>query len=252
MSHPQINPGARPEGIRTEQAAAATVQHMFNDIAPTYDRANHLLSFGLDRLWWRRAAQQFAPILARPDAHILDLCCGTGDMTAALLRLRPVGSSTRPITGLDFSAEMLRRARQKFPVPGVTFVEGDAMHLQCPPSSLDLVTAAFGFRNLSNYAGGLAEIFRVLQPGGQFGILECNQPGGLIGALYSLYFKRLLPLLGGLISGQPSAYRYLPASVERFPRPPQMLALIREAGFVDASWTSYTLGTSGLYRATKP
>ena len=245
-------PGARPEGIHTEQDAALTVQHMFDEIAPTYDRANHLVSLGLDRMWWRRAARKFRPVLARPEAEILDLCCGTGDMTAALLRYRPEATSAHPITGLDFSARMLSIARRKHPQSRVVFVEGDAMNLPYPDNSLDLITAAFGFRNLSNYAGGLAEIHRVLRPGGEFGILECNQPGGLVGVLYSLYFKRILPLLGGLISGQPAAYRYLPASVERFPRPPQMLALIRETGFAGASWTSYTLGTAGLYRATKP
>ena len=252
MTPPIINPGARPEGAYTEDAAAANVQQMFDTIAPTYDRANHLLSIGLDRLWWNRAARQFAPLLARPEAQVLDLCCGTGDMTSALLRLRPSSPDALPVTGLDFSPEMLREARRKYVDPRVSFVEGDAMHLQFASNSVDLVTAAFGFRNLANYADGLAEIFRVLRPGGQFGILECNQPSGLTGALYSLYFKRVLPILGGLISGRPSAYRDLPASVERFPRPPQMLALIRQAGFVDASWTGYTFGTSGLYQATRP
>ena len=249
---PIINPGARPEGTRTEQAAAASVQHMFEDIAPTYDRANHLLSIGLDRLWWRRAARVFAETLARPEAQVLDLCCGTGDMTAALLDLRPRIPSAKPVIGLDFSPRMLIQARRKHTAANALFVEGDAMHLQYPDNSVDLITAAFGFRNLSNYAGGLAEIHRILRPGGQFGILECNQPGGLVGALYSIYFKRVLPTLGGLISGQPGAYRYLPASVERFPRPPQMLSLIQAAGFADASWTGYTFGTAGLYRATKP
>ena len=251
MTEPLIHPGARPEGA-TEATAAVAVQHMFNDIAPTYDRANHLLSLGLDRRWWRRAARQFKPLLARPDTRVLDLCCGTGDMTGALLALRPSVPGSPPVVGLDFSSNMLIRARLKFPRRDVVFVEGDAMHLRYPDSSFDLVTSAFGFRNLSSYAGGLAEIYRVLTPGGQIGILECNQPAGLTGLLYSLYFKRILPLLGGLISGQPAAYRYLPSSVERFPSPPQMLDLLSDAGFVDRSWTGYTFGTSGLYRATKP
>ena len=113
------------------------------------------------------------------------------------------------------------------------------------------MTFAFGFRNLANYADGLAEIYRVLAPGGEIAILECNQPGGVTGAIYSLYFKRVLPLLGGLISGAPAAYRYLPASVERFPRPPRMLSLMNEAGFRNARWTGYTFGTAGLYRGSK-
>ena len=239
-------------GATTEAAAAATVQQMFNDIAPTYDRANHLLSIGLDRMWWRRAARAFVTVLRRPDAQILDLCCGTGDMTAALLKLRPRGGGCAPVIGLDFSAEMLARARVKFAGANAAWMEGDALHLPFADGSMDLVTAAFGFRNLSNYSAGLAEIRRVLRPGGQFGILEANQPSGLIGVLYSLYFKRILPVLGGVISGKLSAYRYLPASVERFPRPRRMLELIREAGFIDGTWDSYTFGTSGLYRGTRP
>ena len=249
---PVTDPGARPPGVHDEHDAAATVQHMFDEIAHTYDRANHLLSFGLDRIWWGRAARVFAPVLARPDACILDLCCGTGDMTSALFDLRPDRPDTRPVVGLDFSPQMLSRARDKYPSPKVRFLQGDVMRIPYPEGSVDLVTTAFGFRNLANYAGALAEIHRVLRPGGEFGILECNQPAGLTGTFYALYFKRILPVLGGLISGQPSAYRYLPASVERFPRPPQMLALIDDAGFSDSSWTSYTFSTTGLYRATKP
>ena len=250
MTAPRINPGARPAGVHTEAEAAANVQRMFDTIAPTYDRANHLLSFGLDRLWWHRTARALRPILARPSARILDLCCGTGDLTAALLRYRP--ANAEPITGGDFSPEMLDRARQKHATANARFVEVDAMALPFPDSSLDLVTFAFGFRNLRNYAEGLAEVHRVLAPTGQIAILEANQPDGLTGLLYSLYFKRILPLLGGLISGAPAAYRYLPASVERFPRPPKMLALLHEAGFANPQWTGYTFRTAGLYRATKP
>jgi len=244
--------GARPLGTSTEVEAAADVQRMFNSIAPTYDRANHLLSVGLDRRWWTRSARAFAAILARPEARVLDLCCGTGDMTSALLALRPSTAGTRPITGADFSAPMLDIARRKHTGSNVNFLQADALRLPFPDRSLDLVTAAFGFRNLSNYVHGLAELRRVLAPGGQIGILEANQPDGLIGFGYNLYFKRILPRLGGLISGQPGAYRYLPDSVERFPRPPRMLALIRTAGFIDATWTGYTFGTAGLFRATRP
>ena len=249
MTEPLTNPGARPEGITSETDAARNVQRMFNTIAPTYDRANHLLSFGLDRLWWKRAARAVRPILARPDARILDLCCGTGDLTAALLALRP--ADAEPILGGDFSSDMLAVARAKHARGNARFLEVDALQLSWPERSLDLVTFAFGFRNLANYADGLASVFRVLAPGGEIVILEANQPAGLVGMLYSLYFKRILPILGGLISGNPAAYRYLPASVERFPRPPRMLDLMREAGFVNATWTGYTFGTAGLYRATR-
>ena len=147
---------------------------------------------------------------------------------------------------------MLARARGKYAAANALWVEGDAMHLPYPDNTFDLVTAAFGFRNLSNYAAGLAELHRVLRPGGQIGILECNQPTGLSGALYNLYFRHILPLVGGWISGQRAAYAYLPASVARFPRPPRMFELIRAAGLTNPTWDRYLLGAAGLYRATKP
>ncbi len=281
--------GARPTGATSEQAAAANVQQMFDTIAPTYDRANHTLSAGIDRYWWSRAARTFRPILQRPEAIALDLCCGTGDMTLALLKHRPKPSlkenakesnkesvilsegthssivsavvegpafrstsEPAPILAVDFSHQMLSRGAKKFAPHNIIPIEADALHLPIASNSIDLVTSAFGFRNLANYEEGLTELFRVLRPGGQIGILDCNQPEGLVGALYNLYFKKILPRVGGLISGQSAAYSYLPASVERFPRPPRMLQLIRNAGFTNATWTSYTLGTAGLYRATKP
>jgi demethylmenaquinone methyltransferase/2-methoxy-6-polyprenyl-1,4-benzoquinol methylase len=247
---PEINPGARPAGEASEAAAAANVRRIFDSIAPSYDLLNHLLSMGLDRRWWARAARTLRPTLRRPEARVLDLCCGTGDMTAALLKERP-GDGV-PITGLDFSAQMLDRARAKYGAANVLWVEGDAMHLPYPDASFDLVTAAFGFRNLTNYAAGLAEIHRVLAPGGRIAILECNQPDGVSGALYTVYFRYVLPLAGGLISGDFKAYRYLPASVARFPRPPQMLALLAAAGFTQASWEGYLLRAAGLYLGTKP
>ncbi|QMV17999.1 methyltransferase domain-containing protein [Granulicella sp. 5B5] len=282
---PLVNPGARPANELSESEASEHVRSIFNSIAPSYDLLNHLLSMGLDRRWWSRTARTFRTTLARPDSRILDLCCGTGDMTAALLKLRPHPSTSHPsthqrsvistgaqrsgetcvsdhhelkptaitpITGLDFSPEMLTRARLKYPSPNVIWTEGDAMHLPYPDNSFDLVTAAFGFRNLPNYAAGLREIHRVLRPGGQLGILECNQPDGLRGLGYSLYFHHVLPLIGGLISGDRSAYKYLPDSVMRFPRPPQMLAMLHDTGFTTARWDGYFLKAAGLYVATKP
>jgi demethylmenaquinone methyltransferase/2-methoxy-6-polyprenyl-1,4-benzoquinol methylase len=244
-----VNPGARPANEESEAAAAAHVQEIFNSIAPSYDLLNHLLSMGLDRRWWGRAAKRFRGVLARPDARVLDVCCGTGDMTAALLKQRP--KSATPVTGLDFSAQMLGRARVKYGAANAVWVEGDAMHLPYADGSFDLVTAAFGFRNLTNYAEGLAEIYRVLAPGGMIGILECNQPDGLSGFGYGIYFQHVLPVLGGMISGDRAAYRYLPASVARFPRPPQMLTMMAEAGFVESGWDGYLLRAAGLYRGVK-
>ena len=256
----ELSTGARPTGAADETTAAANVREMFDTIAPTYDRANHILSAGIDHRWWNRTASTFRATLQRPEAIALDLCCGTGDMTLALLKHRPVSKlttdnrqpTTAPILALDFSHQMLSRGAEKFAPHNIIAIEADALHLPLADNSVDLITSAFGFRNLANYEEGLAELHRILRPGGQIGILEANQPDGLTGALYNLYFKKILPRLGGLISGQSSAYSYLPASVERFPRPPRMLQLIRNAGFTNALWTSYTFGTAGLYRATKP
>jgi demethylmenaquinone methyltransferase/2-methoxy-6-polyprenyl-1,4-benzoquinol methylase len=248
----ELSTGARPIGATDESTAAANVQQMFDTIAPTYDRANHVLSVGLDRWMWNRAARTFRATLQRPHTVALDLCCGTGDLTLALLKHRTKGSEADPILAADFSHQMLSRGAEKFAPHNIIPIEADALHLPLAANSIDLITTGFGFRNLANYEEGLAEFHRVLRPGGQFGILECNQPEGLFGAIYDLYFKKILPKVGGLISGNVRAYTYLPASVERFPRPPRMLQLIRNAGFTNASWTSYTLGTAGLYRATKP
>jgi demethylmenaquinone methyltransferase / 2-methoxy-6-polyprenyl-1,4-benzoquinol methylase len=248
----ELSTGARPEGTTTEQAAATNVRRMFDSIAPRYDLLNHLLSMGLDRQWWNRAARSFRSVLVRPEASVLDLCCGTGDMTLALMKYRPGNAGEAAVLAVDFSPEMLARGREKFAGHNIVAIEADALHLPLEDNTLDLVTSAFGFRNLANYDEGLTELYRVLRPGGQIGILDANQPEGIVGALYNLYFKSVLPRIGGIISGDASAYRYLPASVERFPRPPRMLEMIRNAGFRDAQWTGYTFGTAGLYRATKP
>lgn len=244
------NPGARPTGTASEQAAATTVREMFDSIAPRYDLLNHLLSANIDRAWWRRAADEFHAVLAQPDALIIDLCCGTGDMTAALLKHRPTGA--RPIIGIDFSSQMLARARTKYPGSAVEWIQADALALPLENSSADLVVSAFGFRNLANYSAGLAEISRVLKPQGQIGILDFQQPDGAFGKFFAIYFRHILPRLGRLISGSGPAYSYLPASVAAFPQPPAMLALMRQHGFANPAWAPYTFGIAGLYSARKP
>ena len=253
-------PGARPSGIADPAAAAQSIQQMFDAIAPRYDLLNHLLSAGIDRLWWRRTARALRPILARPEAVVLDLCCGTGDMTLALDKLRHKHLltthnsqlTTSPILAVDFSSNMLALAQPKFAGRNIRSIEADALHLPFADASIDLVTCAFGFRNLASYADGLAELHRVLRPGGQIAILDFNQPTGLMGALYSFYFKRVLPLLGRIISRDPRAYTYLPESVARFPSPPRMLEMMTANGFITPSWTPYTFGIACLYRAIKP
>lgn len=221
--------GAAPQGASDPRAAARAVREMFTSIAPRYDLLNHLLSFNVDRLWWHRTARSFAPILARPDARVLDLCCGTGDMAFALRR---AGKSSAQILGADFSHAMLQRASEKSAGTSLHWVEADALRLPFPDRQFDLITAAFGFRNLADYDAGLREIARALRPGGACGILDFGEPRGLIGKLYRIYFKRVLPQVGTLISGVRGPYAYLPASVERFPEPQEMLQRMRQAAFV--------------------
>lgn len=279
--------GAKPPGATDEAAAADAVREMFDSIAPRYDLLNHLLSANIDRLWWRRAARRFRPILMRPEAAILDVCCGTGDMTMALLHHRPSGA--RPIIAADFARAMLARGAQKFgeqarhggqarqaganaagaatksttgnmqtlpssraDIPYAVPLEADALHLPIRDGSLDLIVTAFGFRNLANYQTGLSEFLRVLRPGGQLGILEFSEPGGLVGKAYAVYFRRVLPAVGRLICGREGPYNYLPSSVNSFPRPPEMLALMRAAGYAGCDWEPYTFGIAGLYTAARP
>jgi demethylmenaquinone methyltransferase / 2-methoxy-6-polyprenyl-1,4-benzoquinol methylase len=243
------NAGSRPAGAQDEADSAQAVREMFDAIAPRYDLLNHVLSCNIDRVWWWRAARRFRPVLARPEARVLDICCGTGDMTLALLRRRPEGGE--PVMAGDFSPAMLAMARRKLLAGRVQIVQADALHLPVDDGSLDLITTAFGFRNLANYQAGLAEFFRALAPGGEVGILDFSEPGGVIGKVYAFYFRRILPRLGARISGQSSAYSYLPESVAKFPTPPAMLEMMRAAGFRSVSWTPYSFGIAGLWRGIK-
>lgn len=241
--------GAAPEGAGDRESAARAVREMFTSIAPRYDLLNHVLSMNVDRLWWNRTARTFAKILTQPAAQVLDVCCGTGDMTFAL-RNR-AGKSSARILGADFSHAMLRRAGEKSKGTDLRWVEADALNLPFHEAYFDLVTSAFGFRNLTDYDAGLREILRVLRPGGECGILDFSEPAGVLGPLYRVYFKHVLPRIGTLISGVRGPYAYLPASVERFPAPEEMIERMRSAGFREASWTPYTFGIAGLYRGKK-
>jgi len=252
--------GAKPAGITDEAQAARAVQQMFDSIAPRYDLLNHVLSANIDRLWWWRTARRFRTILANPNAAVLDICCGTGDMTMALLRRRPSGA--RPILAADFSRNMLSRGAQKFSRHSLgnglraIALEADALHLPLRTASLDLIVTAFGFRNLANYETGLREFARVLKPGGQLGILDFSEPGGLIGKAYAVYFRRVLPAIGRLVcgsgtSGENGPYNYLPASVAKFPPPTEMLQLMRASGYSDCVWKPYTFGIAGLFTGVR-
>jgi len=241
--------GAAPEGTKDQASAARTVREMFSSIAPRYDLLNHVLSFNVDRIWWWRTARTFREVLQSPRSQILDLCCGTGHMTTAL-RQR-AGSSGAHIVGADFAHPMLQRALQKWAGSNLRWVEADALNLPFASTSFDLVTAAFGFRNLADYNAGLLELLRILRPGGECGILDFGEPKGMMGNFYRIYFKHVLPAIGTVISGVKGPYAYLPASVARFPEPKEMLARMQETGFREVSWTPYTMGIAGLYRGKK-
>jgi demethylmenaquinone methyltransferase/2-methoxy-6-polyprenyl-1,4-benzoquinol methylase len=169
----------------------------------------------------------------------------------AFALLRRSRRSGAKILGADFSHAMLQRAQEKSAGTSLRWVEADALSLPFASGRFDLVTSAFGFRNLADYDAGLREISRVLEAGGEVGILDFGEPGGLMGQLYRFYFKRVLPKVGTMISGVKGPYAYLPASVERFPPPEEMLERMRNAGFRDVSWTPYTFGIAGLYRGRK-
>ena len=243
--------GTTPEGAQDERSAARAVQRMFDEIAPRYDLVNHTISMNIDRLWWRRTARTFTRILRRNDARVLDLCAGTGDLSVALRAVATAQGSSANIYALDFSHPMLQHGLQKYAARGIQPVEADALSLPLPDGSIELVVSAFGFRNLANYNAGLREIFRVLRPEGEVGILDFGEPGGLFGKAYGFYFRRILPRIGALLSGVRGPYDYLPASVGKFPPPQEMLSRMQEAGFRDVSWTPYTFGIAGLYRGRK-
>jgi demethylmenaquinone methyltransferase / 2-methoxy-6-polyprenyl-1,4-benzoquinol methylase len=241
--------GATPSGTSDEASAARAVREMFTSIAPRYDLLNHVLSLNVDRIWWNRIAKRFKTILSRPNARVLDLCCGTGDMTLALDRQ---GRRTdTQIVGADFSHAMLQRAASKSTSSNLRWIEGDALELPFCDSCFDLATSAFGFRNLANYDAGLRETVRILKPDGECGILDFAEPNGAIGTIYRIYFRHILPRIGSLISGVRGPYSYLPASVERFPGQEEMLLRMKKAGFREVSWTPYTFGIAGLYWGKK-
>jgi demethylmenaquinone methyltransferase / 2-methoxy-6-polyprenyl-1,4-benzoquinol methylase len=230
---------------RGAMETARSVQGMFARVAGRYDFLNHLLSLNVDRWWRARTVKRVRGFLARPNARAMDLCCGTGDMVVSLEAARGAA-----VLGSDFCHPMLIEASRKLTRRALRspLVEADALRLPLPDASLDLVTAAFGFRNLANYASGLEEMRRVLKPGGAAAILEFSQPrNAALAALYEVYSRYVLPRIGGAISGDPSAYVYLPESVRRFPGPEELEAMMRAAGFREVTWERMTGGIVALH-----
>jgi demethylmenaquinone methyltransferase/2-methoxy-6-polyprenyl-1,4-benzoquinol methylase len=207
---------------------------MFDRISPVYDAMNRAMTLGLDQRW-RRAT---VAAVVRPGDRVLDACCGTGDLAIAAAR------AGGRVTGVDFSERMLERARRK--APELEWFQGDALALPFDDGSFDSATVGFGVRNLEDLEQGLAELRRVLRPGGRVGILEITRPRGLLAPFYRLWFDGLVPLLGKVLPGG-SAYTYLPASVRRFPGPGELVSLLEQAGFEDVRWRSFAGGIVALH-----
>lgn len=223
---------------------------MFGRVAHRYDFANHLLSFNIDRYWRSRTVAEVRDVLRRPDARVLDLCCGTGDLLMALESDRGL-----PCLGSDFCHPMLTAAHAKLACAhlGSRLFESDALRLPVRDASLDLVTVAFGFRNLTNYDAGLVEMRRVLRPGGLAAILEFSQPTNpAFAALYGFYSRRILPVIGGLVSGARDAYTYLPESVRKFPDAVELCDRMRAAGFGEVRFLRMTFGIVALHLGKIP
>lgn len=203
---------------QTGSLASDDVRGMFDRIAPVYDVMNRVMTAGLDRSWRRLTVEA----VVQPGDRVLDACCGTGDLGLAAEREGGI------VTGLDFSARMLERARRKS--DSILWVEGDLLALPFDDASFDTATIGFGVRNVSDLEAALAELHRVLRPGGRLAILEITRPRGILKPFFSLWFDRVVPLLGKVLPGG-KAYTYLPASVRRFPGAEELEALLEAHGF---------------------
>lgn len=241
---------AEPENRAGSAAKAQQIQAMFSEIAGRYDLLNRLLSAGIDKRWRREATRTLFAGLTASAPRVLDVATGTADLALELKRYRPDAQ----VTGVDFVPAMLEIGRKKARQQGLDVVleVGDAMALPYPDASFDALSVAYGLRNFADPDAGLRELYRVLKPGGRLVVLEFPPPPrGLLGGLFRLYFLRVLPLLGGLISGRRSAYRYLPESVLAFPGPPRLAEMMREAGFAEVRYRLQSLGISALHVGEK-
>lgn len=227
------------------------IQQMFDGIAPDYDRLNHLMSLGVDRSWRRRALRE----IVTPDLpqQLLDIACGTGDFSLAQAHRMHPGSH---ITGLDLSEGMLAVMREKVQKAGlaerISCEQGDSEQMRFPDGSFDRVTIAFGIRNFAHREAALEEILRVLKPGGRLVILELSVPENkLLRWGYNLYFMHFVPWIGGLISGDKAAYKYLPASVQAFPGRREWTATMTRCGYANVRHRAFTFGLCRMYTGEK-
>jgi demethylmenaquinone methyltransferase / 2-methoxy-6-polyprenyl-1,4-benzoquinol methylase len=225
--------------VSTGVLAPDAVRTMFDRIAPVYDVMNRLMTAGLDRRWRRLAARA----VVRPGDHVLDACCGTGDLALAAEK---AGGT---VVGLDFSERMLERARRKS--SGIEWVLGDLLALPFARESFDAATVGFGVRNVEDLEAGLRELGRTLRPAGRLACLEITRPHGFLRPFFRLWFDGLVPLAGRILPGG-AAYSYLPASVRRFPGPEDLAEAMRRAGFAEVEWRLLGGGIVALHVARKP
>jgi demethylmenaquinone methyltransferase/2-methoxy-6-polyprenyl-1,4-benzoquinol methylase len=226
------------------------IQQMFDDIAPSYDQLNHLMSLGIDRIWRRKALKE---IVDGTQQQILDVACGTGDSTIAIAKAMTPGGK---VTGIDISTGMMEPLMRKAAHEGVhdriKLQQADALSMPFKANSFDRVTCAFGIRNFEDKGKGLEEFLRVLKPGGKAVILELGIPEKtFVRKLYNIYFRHILPIIGGLISGNRAAYRYLPESVYAFPSAPTFCNMMRAAGFRNVHHRPFTFGMCRLFVGEK-
>ena len=233
-----------------EQTKKQQVEEMFDNIAPTYDKLNHIMSLNIDRIWRRRVMR----IVRRSKAvKIMDVATGTGDLAIAIAKR----ADRTQILGVDLSEEMLAVARRKVQKQGleerIMLEKGDAENLSMvADGSIDAVTVAFGVRNFENIERGLREMWRVLKPGGKLVVLEFSTPRNrVIRWVYAQYFHRLVPRIGGIISKDKRAYVYLPESVDEFPSPERFSQMLKDCGFMRVKRRSQSFGIADIYEATK-
>lgn len=227
---------------------------MFDGISSDYDKLNHIMSLNVDKTWRKRALRHILPEKPEGRLAVLDVACGTGDFSVSIARAMQTRSQAGKVTGVDLSEGMLEVMRRKIETLGLTelieaeYADGEDLHFA--PGSFDRVTVAFGIRNFEDRQKGLEQFYKVLKPGGKLIILELSVPSNfLLRGLYKLYFLHIMPWIGGLISGNKAAYKYLPASVLKFPKPEEFMESIRQAGFERVFSKAYTFGICRIYVA---
>lgn len=236
------------EFYRIRMAKKEAVKDIFNDIAPKYDLLNHFLSLNIDKRWRRKAIRH---IREEEKGELLDVACGTGDFSIAAYR-----AGVQKVTGIDISANMVTIGQKKVEalgfVPYITLQEGDSEQIEFEDEHFDVVTVAFGVRNFEHLEAGLKEMQRVLKKGGKVIILEFSMPEYFpLKQVYKFYFRRILPILGGWISGNKGAYTYLPESVMKFPQGKVFLDILKDCGFSQAVQQKLTFGIASIYMGVK-